>query len=350
MKSTARFPLRRLCCTLLAAGAASTPSSSEVLDSRASPLEGVSFAQQQGSQEELPASSQLLRRRDQTVTWGGYENNKEPSQSPSEAPSASEAPTSVTVDVLPWDNNATETNFTSRIVGGSVVTDMAAYPFFVQGFGCGATLIHRDIVLSAAHCNGAFWQKVVVGPGNSEESGWAEWRPIKSKMHVHPQFSWDTMEHDFMIFKIAPATVKRLRKTLRRSPVTLNTDATLPADNQWMTVIGYGAVKENGAQSKVLREVQVQYKPPDQCQLDYGDALYPDSQLCAGVDDGGKDSCQGDSGGPILGPGNLLMGVVSWGYGCARPGYPGVYARVSSAQGWIQSTICSLSDFPPAYC
>ena len=60
--------------------------------------------------------------------------------------------------------------------------------------------------------------------------------------------------------------------------------------------------------------------------------------MCAGVTEGGKDSCQGDSGGPLLTTLNSsdhedqyqVVGVVSWGYGCAKPGYPGVYARVTS--------------------
>jgi trypsin len=58
--------------------------------------------------------------------------------------------------------------------------------------------------------------------------------------------------------------------------------------------------------------------------------------LCAGVDEGGKDACQGDSGGPVYDADNALVGVVSWGLGCARPGFAGVYARVGHFVSWIE--------------
>ena len=72
--------------------------------------------------------------------------------------------------------------------------------------------------------------------------------------------------------------------------------------------------------------------------------------LCAGLDVGGKDTCSGDSGGPLLTANGELVGLTSFGVGCAQPKSPGVYSRVSSANFWIRDNICKYSQNTPAYC
>lgn len=57
--------------------------------------------------------------------------------------------------------------------------------------------------------------------------------------------------------------------------------------------------------------------------------------LCAGYATGGKDACQYDSGGPLV-QGSVVVGIVSWGVGCALPRYPGVYADVGALRDWIE--------------
>jgi secreted trypsin-like serine protease len=232
----------------------------------------------------------------------------------------------------------------NKIVGG-VQAPVMEYPYYVQGKGCGASLIHDDIVLTASHCNGAFRGQVLVGPHLSRKAtSGAQWRQVKSSMYQHPDYKWYSMEHDFMIFKIEPVSNPDL------TPVDINRDSALPVPNQALTVIGMGATSEGGRQSKNLMKVGVKAMSTTKCARAYKSSVKPDSMLCAGVWAGGKDSCQGDSGGPIIDGDGKQVGVVSWGQGCARKHKPGVYSRVSSAADWIDQMICKLSDFPPASC
>ena len=82
----------------------------------------------------------------------------------------------------------------------------------------------------------------------------------------------------------------------------------------------------------------------------YGRGDITAQMICAA--DSNKDSCQGDSGGPMVtNEGNhfSIIGVVSWGYGCAQANAPGVYARVTNQLGWIQSKISGTTCPKPQF-
>ncbi|XP_056144799.1 transmembrane protease serine 9-like [Lampris incognitus] len=93
-----------------------------------------------------------------------------------------------------------------------------------------------------------------------------------------------------------------------------------------------------------LQEVEVPVVGNRQCNCNYGMGSITDNMICAGLAAGGKDSCQGDSGGPMVSKKDgrwIQSGIVSFGNGCAEPDSPGVYARVSQYQSWINSHISS---------
>ena len=106
-------------------------------------------------------------------------------------------------------------------------------------------------------------------------------------------------------------------------------------------VAGWGALAPHPNTTTIkqpykLQDITVTVIPNDECG-DYPKGEITDKMLCAHSP--GKDACQGDSGGPLVTEVNgryTLIGVVSWGYGCALPEYPGVYARVTSVLDWIK--------------
>lgn len=265
-----------------------------------------------------------------------------------------------------------------KIINGEDA-DSGEFPFFVQGSGCGASLIADDIVLTAAHCEQAFLNSVIVGNYLLDQvTGDSESRSIVSPLYVHPDFSSATMENDFMIFKIDRVTSSSL------IPVTLNSDNSEPASGANLTVIGFGSTYEGGDLVYRLQKVDIPVLSYEQCIAEPGFIdgdidIDEETMICAGYEDGGYDSCQGDSGGPLFdATTGVLMGVVSWGIGtstkssggkgkhdckksltdavacllsgCARPNSPGIYSRVSTNLEWIQQTACALSDTSPSFC
>lgn len=109
-----------------------------------------------------------------------------------------------------------------------------------------------------------------------------------------------------------------------------------------MTVSGWGVMMEgDNAISNTLMAVDVPIVAYNECKAAYGQRLN-NHHICAGLKEGGKDSCQGDSGGPLvrrLGGQMEITGVVSFGFGCAQPGFPGVYTKVSDYIDWIRNNL-----------
>lgn len=101
-------------------------------------------------------------------------------------------------------------------------------------------------------------------------------------------------------------------------------------------VTGWGAYYEGGFLPAHLQVVEVPRISEEVCTKYYGEGRITENMICFGYDEGKKDSCQGDSGGPLVADGKQV-GVVSWGYGCARPKLPGVYSRIAALREHIDS-------------
>ena len=236
-----------------------------------------------------------------------------------------------------------------RIVGGvdappNVYTHQVALYTSSGSFMCGGSLIAADIVLTAAHCK-EHVDVAKIGLYSQMDDSAAETINVCEKVN-QPKYGSSGSSDDIMLLKLCQPSQLAISGTVKT--IALNDDPNVPTDNQVLTVTGWGATSEGGSLAANLQMVNVNYISQQQCGTIYNNAL-SETMMCAGVMEGGKDACQGDSGGPITiqGPPLLLVGVVSWGIGCARPGFPGIYTRVSYELAWIQEQGCSMSTTSP---
>lgn len=154
-------------------------------------------------------------------------------------------------------------------------------------------------------------------------------------MIVHPNYKGATLDYDFALFELeTPIIFNELTK-----PVRLVDENYKIYAKTMVTVTGFGETLNASQKDTRLRAVRLPIVAKQRCNRTYTFlGGITDRMICAGYENGGKDSCFGDSGGPLVDPNGLLVGVVSWGFeSCAAPHFPGVYGRVSAVRDWIRT-------------
>ncbi|MFM9107341.1 MAG: trypsin-like serine protease [Chloroflexota bacterium] len=244
-----------------------------------------------------------------------------------------------------------------RIVGGSEVP-AGTYRFMaylrIGSYLCGGSLIDATHILTAAHCaKGASASSITAYIGGGTVSGGVPTGSIvrtASAVAVHPQYRSSSMVNDAAVITLSQPVPSAANGGI--DPISfVPSGSTLGlAENQLLTVAGWGTTSSGGSLPGKLMAVDVPVQTDAYCKQQY---RLTDAQVaamfCAGPKEGGKDSCQGDSGGPIFFLNNGVytqVGIVSWGTGCAWAGYPGVYSRVAAPA--INSFIAGfLAPAPP---
>nr|XP_034825526.1 trypsin delta-like [Maniola hyperantus] len=225
---------------------------------------------------------------------------------------------------------------TRRIVSG-VNTSIAAVPWQVSLREktypiCGGSVITAIWMLTAAHCLlRPKASELSVRLGSSWKTHGGEMYDVKES-YVHPKYVRNTKVNDVGLVKL----YSPLRFSARVLPIRMVArETSLPA-NQAAIVSGWGKLREEGPSATLLQSSTIKtiaMKPCLNSGLDRN-SIDPASMFCAGsFIQPSPDACQGDSGGPIVSEG-VLIGVVSWGLGCARGNFPGVYSRLAYPVIW----------------
>lgn len=211
-------------------------------------------------------------------------------------------------------------------------------------------LVAPEYVLTAAHC-GSDYDAYRIGALCKEstnactDSTAAEYIAV-DRFIPHPNYDDFTSDNDYSLVKLA--------RSATATPVQMDQGSVVSgySGGEKVWAIGFGNTDTTNAYyPNRLQHVEVSFVTQSSCRNSYGFSAVTNNMMCASDENPNQDSCQGDSGGPLYDKtNNALVGVTSWGRGCAETGFPGVYAKVAAKWDWIRTTICADSTNKPDFC
>ncbi|XP_003412485.1 coagulation factor XI isoform X1 [Loxodonta africana] len=249
-----------------------------------------------------------------------------------------------TLRLCKMDNVCTN-RINARIVGGTASV-YSEWPWQItlhttsptQRHLCGGSIIGNQWILTAAHCfievDSPKILRVYSGILNQSEIKEDTTFFGVQEIIIHDQYKMAESGYDIALLKLETT----MNYTDFQRPICLpsKSDRNITYTECWVTGWGYRKLRDKI--QNTLQKAKVPLITNDECQTRYTGHKITNKMVCAGYKEGGRDACKGDSGGPLSCKHKevwYLVGITSWGEGCAQSGRPGVYTNVIEYVDWI---------------
>lgn len=242
-----------------------------------------------------------------------------------------------------------------QIIGGQTAS-LGQFPWQVAIVGslsdpyqtqfCGGALLDEKWVITAAHCVFDLGKDdnyyIAAGIVNLSQANQGQTSRVKTR-RMHKLYNPLNLNNDIALLELeTPIDMAACGSRCQFIDIVRPESGSATQPGMQAFISGWGNTSTSGSSfPNSLQWAQVSMMDCLSHPSLYGNNDITTNMICAGTANFSRDSCQGDSGGPMVvpnpnGSGYLLAGVVSWGFGCAASGYPGVYTKVENYTTWIE--------------